>query len=195
MFHPADSMNQATHEPDTTPAATWRAWVRPALIALIAVVLNIIAYLIIPPDLARRLGALGYLGVFLITLISNATIVIPIPYFGLVAALAPGLNIAGVGIAGALGSVIGESAGFAVGRSGRGALANTRFYRWVQRQLEHPWRAFAVLFLISAPPNPAFDIAGVTAGAMGLPFWLFATAVFLARLVRFSVIALLGGAT
>ncbi len=195
MFHPADSMNQATHEPDTTPAATWRAWVRPALIALIAVVLNIIAYLIIPPDLARRLGALGYLGVFLITLISNATIVIPIPYFGLVAALAPGLNIAGVGIAGALGSVIGESAGFAVGRSGRGALANTRFYRWVQRQLEHPWRAFAVLFLLSAPPNPAFDIAGVTAGAMGLPFWLFATAVFLARLVRFSVIALLGGAT
>ncbi|NWG19088.1 MAG: VTT domain-containing protein [Chloroflexi bacterium] len=188
-------MNQATHEPDTTPAATWRAWVRPALIALIAVVLNIIAYLIIPPDLARRLGALGYLGVFLITLISNATIVIPIPYFGLVAALAPGLNIAGVGIAGALGSVIGESAGFAVGRSGRGALANTRFYRWVQRQLEHPWRAFAVLFLLSAPPNPAFDIAGVTAGAMGLPFWLFATAVFLARLVRFSVIALLGGAT
>ncbi len=195
MFHPADSMNQATQEPDTTPAATWRAWVRPALIALIAVVLNIIAYLIIPPDLARRLGALGYLGVFLITLISNATIVIPIPYFGLVAALAPGLNIAGVGIAGALGSVIGESAGFAVGRSGRGALANTRFYRWVQRQLEHPWRAFAVLFLLSAPPNPAFDIAGVTAGAMGLPFWLFATAVFLARLVRFSVIALLGGAT
>jgi len=195
VFHPADSMNQATHEPDTTPAATWRAWVRPVLIALIAVVLNIIAYLIIPPDLARRLGALGYLGVFLITLISNATIVIPIPYFGLVAALAPGLNIAGVGIAGALGSVIGESAGFAVGRSGRGALANTRFYRWVQRQLEHPWRAFAVLFLLSAPPNPAFDIAGVTAGAMGLPFWLFATAVFLARLVRFSVIALLGGAT
>lgn len=188
-------MNQAPHEHDATPAAPWRAWLRPAVIAVIAVVLNIVAYLIIPPDLARRLGALGYLGVFLITLISNATIVIPIPYFGLVAALAPGLNIAGVGIAGALGSVIGESAGFAVGRSGRGALENTRFYRWVQRQLEHPWRAFAVLFLLSAPPNPAFDIAGVTAGAMGLPFWLFATAVFLARLVRFSVIALLGGAT
>jgi membrane protein YqaA with SNARE-associated domain len=27
---------------------------------------------------------------------------------------------------------------------------------------------------------------------MGLPFWLFASAVFLARIVRFTIIALLG---
>lgn len=179
------------------PAGTfeWRSWIRPAAIAVVAIILNIVAYLIIPPDLARRLGALGYLGVFLITLISNATIVVPIPYFGLVAALSPGLNIIGVAIAGALGSVVGESVGFFVGRSGRGVLEHTRFYRWVQRQLEHPWRAFFVLFLLSAPPNPAFDVAGITAGAMGLPYWLFLSAVFLARLIRFGLIAIIGGAT
>lgn len=184
-----------SQEPTPAPAFDWRAWVRPVGIAAIAVILNIIAYFIIPPDLARRLGALGYLGVFLIILISNATIVVPIPYFGLVAALSPGLNIAGVAVAGALGSVIGESIGYFVGRSGRGVMENTRFYRWVQRQLAHPWRAFAVLFLLSAPPNPAFDVAGITAGAMGLPYWLFLSPVFLARLIRFGIIALVGGAT
>jgi membrane protein DedA with SNARE-associated domain len=104
-----------------------RSWIRPMLVAAIAIALNIIAYLIIPPDLAYRLGALGYIGVFLITLISNATIVVPIPYFGLVAALSPGLSMVGVGIAGALGSVIGESVGFFVGRSGRGVVEQTRF--------------------------------------------------------------------
>lgn len=181
--------------PQTASTFDWRAWIRPVAIGVVAIILNIVAYLIIPPDLARRLGALGYLGVFLITLISNATIVVPIPYFGLVAALSPGLNIFGVGVAGALGSVVGESVGFFVGRSGRGVLEHTRFYRWVQRQLEHPWRAFFVLFLLSAPPNPAFDVAGITAGAMGLPYWLFLSAVFLARLIRFGLIAIIGGAT
>ncbi len=191
----SEAGRQASHEHETAITPRWRAWLRPALVAAIAIVLNIIAYLMIPPDLASRLGALGYLGIFLITLISNATIVVPIPYFGLVAALSPGLSMVGVGLAGALGSVIGESVSFFVGRSGRGVVEQTRFYRWVQRQLEHPWRAFVVLFALSAPPNPAFDVAGITAGAMGLPYWIFLGAVFLARLVRFGAIALFGGAT
>lgn len=191
----SETGRQATHQTETATMPRWRTWLRPALVAAIAIALNIIAYLMIPPDLAYRLGALGYLGVFLITLISNATIVVPIPYFGLVAALSPGLSVIGVGLAGALGSVLGESVSFFVGRSGRGVVEQTRFYRWVQRQLEHPWRAFFVLFALSAPPNPAFDVAGITAGAMGLPYWIFLGAVFLARLVRFGIIALFGGAT
>jgi membrane protein YqaA with SNARE-associated domain len=189
----AESRVTRTQEIAITPQK--RPWIRPMLVAAIAVALNIIAYLMIPPDLAYRLGSLGYIGVFLITLISNATIVVPIPYFGLVAALSPGLSMVGVGIAGALGSVIGESVSFFVGRSGRGVVEQTRFYRWVQRQLEHPWRAFVVLFALSAPPNPAFDVAGLTAGAMGLPYWIFLSAVFLARLVRFGIVAFFGGAT
>ncbi len=191
----SEAKSRVTRNQEIAITPQKRSWIRPMLVAAIAIVLNIIAYLMIPPDLAYRLGALGYIGVFLITLISNATIVVPIPYFGLVAALSPGLSMVGVGIAGALGSVIGESVGFFVGRSGRGVVEQTRFYRWVQRQLEHPWRAFVVLFALSAPPNPAFDVAGLTAGAMGLPYWIFLSAVFLARLVRFGIVAFFGGAT
>ncbi|MGQ9547837.1 MAG: VTT domain-containing protein [Roseiflexus sp.] len=191
----SESESRVTRNQEIAITPQKRSWIRPVLVAAVAVALNIIAYLMIPPDFAYRLGSLGYAGVFLITLISNATIVIPIPYFGLVAALSPGLSMVGVGIAGALGSVIGESVSFFVGRSGRGVVEQTRFYRWVQRQLEHPLRAFVVLFALSAPPNPAFDIAGLTAGAMGLPYWIFLSAVFLARLVRFGIVAFFGGAT
>lgn len=174
------------------PKRNWRTWIKPVLIGVVAIALNIVAYYIIPADLAERLGPYGYLGIFLVTLIANATVAIPVPYYGLVARLAQELNLPAVMVAGALGSTIGESVAFFVGRSGRGAVNNTSFYRWVQKQMRQPWRAFVLLFALSAPPNPAFDVAGLTAGAMGLPFWMFAVAVFLGRLIRIAIIALTG---
>ncbi|GAB4207455.1 MAG: VTT domain-containing protein [Roseiflexaceae bacterium] len=167
-------------------------WLRPLLVGLIMVAANVLAYYLIPPDVADRLGALGYLGIFLVTLIANATVIVPVPYYGIIWALAPKLNLMGVAAAGALGSALGESVAFFAGRSGRGAVEDTRFYRWVQQQLRHPVRAFVVLFLLSAPPNPAFDVAGLTAGAVGLPFWMFFGAVLLGRFVRMIIIALIG---
>jgi membrane protein YqaA with SNARE-associated domain len=169
-----------------------RRMIQPILIGLLAVALNIAAYYLIPHDLARRLGALGYLGVFLVTFVANATVVVPVPYFGLVARLAQQLDFAGVVLAGALGSALGESVAYFVGRSGRGVVEDTRFYRWVHIQMRHPWRAFVLLFALAAPPNPAFDVAGLAAGALGLPYWLFFTAVFLGRIIRVSLIALVG---
>jgi membrane protein YqaA with SNARE-associated domain len=175
-----------------TSVERWQRMIRPILIGALAVALNIAAYYLIPPDLARYLGVYGYLGVFGVTFIANATVVVPVPYFGLVARLAQELDFGGVVVAGALGSVLGESVAFFVGRSGRGAVEDTRFYRWVQVQMRHPWRAFMLLFALSAPPNPAFDVAGLAAGALGLPYWLFFTAVFLGRIVRVGLIALVG---
>jgi len=170
-----------------------RSLARTIAIGALAVVLNVLAYYYLPPDLARRLGALSYLGVFLITLLANATTIVPVPYIPIVACLAAQSdNLPLLVAAGALGSVLGESVAFFIGRSGQRIFEETRLYLWVHRQLQHPWRAFAVLFLFSAPPNPVFDVAGLTAGALGLPYWLFFTAVFLSRMIRFALIALAG---
>lgn len=187
-----DPTEELVSEMPRSATAQFGPWLRPLLIGLVAIALNIVAYYLLPEDLVQRLGAFGYLGVFIITLIANATVVVPVPYYGLVARLAQELSFPGVVLAGALGSAIGELVAFFVGRSGRGAVQDTPFYRWVQRQLQHPWRAFLVLFLLAAPPNPAFDVAGLTAGALGLPFWLFITAVFLGRLIRIGLIAFVG---
>jgi membrane protein YqaA with SNARE-associated domain len=168
-----------------------RRIIRPALIGLGALILNIVIYLL-PIDYSA-FGNYAYLGVFLITAIANATVIIPVPYIPIIARVAAQSDsLLLVILAGALGSALGESVAFFVGRSGRGAVAETRFYRWVQRQLRHPWRAFIVLFLLAAPPNPLFDVAGLTAGALGLPYGLFLTAVFLGRIIRMGLIALAG---
>ncbi len=39
--------------------------------------------------------------------------------------------------------------------------------------------------------NPLFDVAGLAAGALRFPYWLFFVAVFLARVVRLAVLAAL----
>ena len=170
-------------------ANKFRSLVRTLAIGLLAVILNVLAYYYLPPDLARRLGAFSYLGVFLITLLANATTIVPTPYIPIVARMATQTdNLPLLVVAAALGSVLGESVAFFIGRSGQTMFEETRLYLWVHRQLQHPWRAFAVLFVFSAPPNPVFDVAGLTAGALGLPYWLFFAAVFLSRMIRFALI-------
>lgn len=168
--------------------ARWRSWLRPMLIGGAAVALNVLAYYLIPADFAKRFSAFGYLGIFVVTFVANATIIVPVPYLGVVARLAQSLGFGGVILAGALGSALGESVAFFVGRAGRETVNDTRFFRWVQRQMRHPWRAFLALFLLAAPLNPAFDVAGITAGAMGVPYPLFLTAVFLGRIIRMALI-------
>ncbi len=170
-----------------------RSVARAVAIGLFAVILNVLAYYLLPPDLAKRLGALSYVGVFLITLLANATTIVPTPYIPIVARIAAQSdNLALLIVAGALGSALGESVAFFIGKSGQAIFEETRLYLWVHKQLQHPWRAFVVLFLFSAPPNPAFDVAGLTAGALGLPYWLFFTAVFTSRMIRMAIIALIG---
>lgn len=177
--------------PSNTTAARRRAMLRPLIIGTAFLIINIIVYLL-PIDYSI-FGNYAYGGVFLITLIANATVVIPIPYIPVVARIAAEVDsVTLVILLSALGSALGESVAFFVGRSGKGVVEETRFYTWVQRQLQHPWRAFLLLFALAAPPNPVFDIAGLSAGALGLPYWMFFTAVFLGRTIRMGLISVAG---
>ena len=176
---------------DPNPATHWRKWIGPILLGLLVTAANVGIYWL-KIDY-RIFGAYAYLGVFIVTLIANATTIVPVPYITIVACIAgQSDSLVLVALAGALGSALGESVAFFIGRSGRAIAEETRFYGWVKRQLQHPWRAFAVLFGLAAPINPAFDIAGLAAGALGVPYWLFFTAVFLGRMIRFWLVALAG---
>jgi len=176
---------------DPNRATHWRKWIGPILLGLLVTAANVGIYWL-KIDY-RVFGAYAYLGVFIVTLIANATTIVPVPYITVVACIAgQSDSLVLVALAGALGSALGESVAFFIGRSGRAIAEETRFYGWVKRQLQHPWRAFAVLFGLAAPINPAFDIAGLAAGALGVPYWLFFTAVFLGRMIRFWLIALAG---
>ncbi len=162
------------------------------MIGAAALVLNLLAYLLLPPSLLTRLGRLGYLGAFGAAAIANATVLLPVPYYPIIIRLAQALNVWGVILAAAAGSTLGECVAFFVGRSSHGAIEETRINSWIRRQMQRPWRAGLVLFALAAPPNPAFDVAGLLAGALGLPLWLFLVSVFLGRIVRMALVCLVG---
>lgn len=176
-------------------ASRRRTYLRLAVIISAALLLNLLV-LLIPPVWIEGLGRWGpfaYIVVFGVTALANASIVVPIPYPGIVANFSRVLHDPwGVSLAGAAGSTIGETTAFLVGRAGRGIVEDTRFYRWLNRQLRSPWRSFLVLFLLSVPPNPFFDIAGLTAGSMGVSFPIFFSATFLGRIFKMLFFAGLG---
>lgn len=160
-------------------------------VLLIALALNLLL-LKLPIDLSG-LGSYGYLGVAVIVFINNATVLFPVPIApAAVAKTAAALNVWGVIVASAMGSILGESVGFIIGRAGKGVIERSRVYDWFQRQLEHPIRAAVAIFILAAIPNPTFDVVGITAGAMGLRYPLFVIPAFLGNLVKMFLFALAG---
>ena len=156
------------------------------------VVLNIAVYFA-PIDYGA-FTSFAYLGAFVVCFLANALVAIPIPYIPIVAHIgATAQNPALVIALGAFGSVLGESVAFLAGRAEQGLVSEHLVYRRLHRVAERPILAGVLLFAFAAPLNPIFDVAGLAAGAVGVPFRVFFIAVFAARLLRLAVIVWLGG--
>jgi membrane protein DedA with SNARE-associated domain len=151
------------------------------------------------PAVVAELRSLGYLGAFLVSLIGNATVLLPgivLPILsGLGIVLYPVTGLPGpvvVGLAGGIGAAIGEIVGYMAGYSGRGIVENNRLYMrlvdWVRR-----WGTLAI-FLFTLLPL-FFDLVGLAAGVLRFPLWKFVLVCWLGRTllyVSFVVIAALG---
>jgi membrane protein YqaA with SNARE-associated domain len=161
------------------------------VIAVIAVIAFNIALFLVPIDYAG-LGAFAYPGAFLITLLANAAVVVPVPYIPIVAHIAATADSAVVVVVvAALGSALGESVAFAVGRVEKDLFTGHPWFERLRGFFRHEWRAGLFLFLFAMPLNPVFDVGGLGAGALGISFRTFFIAVLLGRIVRFTVIALI----
>ncbi len=132
----------------------------------------------------------GYLGVFVLTLLSDATVIVPFP--GLAGIFVTGgfLNPILVGIAGGIGSALGELTGYLAGYGGRAIIEDRALYnkleKWMQRN------GTLTIFVLSVIPNPVFDVAGITAGVLKFPLWRFLVACALGKAIKFIVIAFAG---
>jgi uncharacterized membrane protein YdjX (TVP38/TMEM64 family) len=112
----------------------------------------------------------GYLGVFLISILGGATIIIPVPMLAVQFALGGVLNPVFVGVAAGLGETAGALTIYITGHGGGTVLANSRHGR-VQAAYERliSWmerKGSLTLFILSAVVNPFFYPAALTAGAL-----------------------------
>src|SRR3954451_25109218 len=108
MMNPSEELplgSDTVALPDPNRAIRWRKWIGPILLALLVTVANVGIYWL-KIDY-RIFGAYAYLGVFLVTLIANATTIVPVPYIPVVACIAGQSNdLVLVALAGALGSAL-----------------------------------------------------------------------------------------
>ncbi len=144
------------------------------------IALSIVLYLF--RDRVRSLGNLGYLGLFLIGLISNASIIAPVPGLIVLFTVSVILNPFWSALVYGIGSGLGEITGYLVGFSGKGIIEHQKYYP----RLENWMKKFGgfTIILLALVPNFLFDVAGMVAGALKMPWYQFLIFVWLGRIPR-----------
>jgi uncharacterized membrane protein YdjX (TVP38/TMEM64 family) len=154
------------------------------------VVVGITLYIYSIRARVEQFAALGYPGIFLIALLANATILLPAPGLAVIYAMGAIFNPFGVGLAAGSGGTLGEISGYLAGFSGQAVVERTDIYNrikpWVDR-----YGGWAILVL-SAIPNPFFDVAGIAAGIAKMPLRTFLVFTFIGQIVKMTLFALAG---
>lgn len=156
-------------------------------IIALAGVIAISASIVIFREELAGLARYGYPGLFLISLFSSATVLLPVPGLALVCAAGTSFSPALVGLAAGSGAALGESTGYLAGYGGRGVIENRVAYERIRRWMERfgVW----VIFVMSLIPNPVFDIVGITSGMMRIPFWMFLLAAWAGNVLKATLVA------
>jgi len=173
----------------------------PLLTLLIVIAIMVAIHLVYGrhPERLYPLKDYVYGGAFLISLLGNATIILPgavlailsqigISYYVLLGLPAPII----VGLAGGAGAAIGEITGYMAGYSGRGIIEKRQLYSRVEGWMKR-WGAITI-FVFSIVPF-VFDLVGIASGALRFPFWKFLLLCWLGRTllyVAFILLAALG---
>jgi len=159
-------------------------------ILALVLVIGITVYIYSIRDHVNEFAAYGYPGIFLVMLLANATVIIPAPGVAVVFAMGSIFNPLGVALAAGTGGAIGELTGYLAGFSGQAIVENTQTYNrispWVQK-----YGVWAILVL-SAIPNPFFDLAGIAAGVAKIPVWKFLLFCWIGQLIKMAMFAYAG---
>lgn len=158
--------------------------------AVLIGVLAITAFIFSIRDEAEKLQGYGYPGIFALSILSNATLILPAPGIALTFAFGAVFNPIGVALAAGAGSAIGELTGYLAGFSGQGVVEDTAIYRRLEKWTDKygGWTVM-VLALI---PNPLFDVAGAAAGALKMPVLQFLLWAFIGKTVKMLLFAYAG---
>lgn len=176
----------------SSPASTarrdlslWRV-----VLVLLGTVLLTLLLVLVPIDVIERLGHFGYLGVFALTLLASASIILPSPALGVALLAGKTLNPWIVGVLSGVAAGLGEITGYLAGYSGSALASRSRFYptveRWVRR-----WGPLTI-FVLATVPSPLIDLAGIAAGTLRIPFKIYLVACLAGKIVRFVGVAWVG---
>jgi uncharacterized membrane protein YdjX (TVP38/TMEM64 family) len=186
MAQPANTPDNIPVVPPPPPARRLRI-IQVLTVVVVLVALGVAVYF---RDHLQELKQYGYAAVFLVGLVSNATLVLPVPGLAVSSVMGSVFSPWIVGIVGGVGQALGELTGYMAGYSGQtwvdGNAAYNRLTRWMQRY------GALTIFVLALIPNPLFDLGGVVAGALRLPLWKFLVSCATGKVIKNIVFALMG---
>ena len=136
-------------------------------------------------------GQYGYAGAFLISIVGNFTVFLPVPYTITIYTFGATLNPFLLGIAAGLGSTIGEFSAYLIGAGGRKVLDERYGDRFDTAKLLVEKHGMLIIFLFALLPLPD-DLILVPLGMMNYNFKKALTAAFVGKLGMSWILAYAG---
>jgi membrane protein YqaA with SNARE-associated domain len=174
--------------PPSKPTSFWTSKVFRVLVVLMVLGLSVAIFSF--RDQFAELAAVGYAGIFLVSLLGNATVILPAPSLALVFAMGSALPPLLVGLAAGAGEALGELTGYAAGYAGRAIVEDQKGYQRMAAWMQV--RGGITVFILSMIPNPFFDLAGISAGTLRYPVSRFLLFCWLGKTIKTTVVAWAG---
>ncbi len=154
------------------------------------VVIGITVFIVSIRDRVQEFASFGYPGIFLIALLANATVLLPAPGVAVIYAMGAIFNPLGVALAAGTGGALGELSGYLAGFTGQAVIERMDVYDRIKPWVDK-YGGWTILVL-SAIPNPFFDIAGIAAGIAKMPVLTFLFFVWIGQLIKMTAFAFAG---
>lgn len=181
---------------EDAPGLVARIWARPQWrVALLISVFGLVAVgavsavLVTHSDYSdiEHWKSLGYPGVLFFGFLGSAAMAPLVPGVVVLCGVSAVLNPLILALLNAVGESAGETASYAIGYGGGPVLEKRRFYVKAKQWMER--RGVVTLFIVSAIPNPFFDLVGIAAGGVRYPLLRFLLSVFAGKLVKSVIVA------
>lgn len=141
-------------------------------------------------DQAEQLAIYGYPGIFVISFLAYATVLLPAPGVAVVFTMGSVFNPFGVAIAAGTGAALGELTGYLAGFSGQAVVERVEIYErltsWMKRN------GSLTILVLAAIPNPFFDLAGVAAGSLKMHVVRFFIWCWIGEMIKMAIFAFAG---
>lgn len=158
------------------------------LILLVLIFFSIFLY--INRQEIQRFAHYGYPGIFLISFLSNSTIIFPLPGVLITSAMGAVFDPFWVAVTAGLGATLGEISGYLAGMAGKFVLEKKDWYDRIMQAMQKygVW----MILMLAIIPNPFFDLAGIAAGVLRIPLWKFLLFCGIGKIIKMLVFSYSG---
>ncbi len=152
---------------------------------LFVIILTVVLFIF--RDRVKDLEGFGYPGIFLASLLTNASLILPVPGVLITTAMGAVFHPIGVALAAGLGATLGELSGYLAGFSGQRVIEKVALYD----RLENWMRKYGeiTIMVMAFIPNPLFDVAGIMAGGLKMPVVRFMFFCALGKIMKMLLFA------